>query len=115
MASRTARKGTSRYKIRNWKQYEAELIQTTDCGFSFSSSLVYIYMTLKVFSNLYKSDNTRECYMERNKKYNWIPTKLSEKSFTSFILPHLLKGKRGPEKKLSFYSLFCYIMALVHK
>ena len=27
MASRTARKGTSRYKIRNWKQYEAGLIQ----------------------------------------------------------------------------------------
>ena len=42
MASRTARKGTSRYKIRNWKQYEAGLIQTTDCGFSSSSSLVYI-------------------------------------------------------------------------
>ena len=51
--------------------------------------------------------------MERNKKYNWIPTKLSEKSFTSFILPHLLKGKRGPEKKLSFYSLFCYIMRVL--
>ena len=27
MASRTARKGISRYKIRNWKQYEAGLIQ----------------------------------------------------------------------------------------
>ena len=27
MPSRTARKGTSRYKIRNWKQYEAGLIQ----------------------------------------------------------------------------------------
>ena len=27
MASRTVRKGTSRYKIRNWKQYEAGLIQ----------------------------------------------------------------------------------------
>ena len=27
MASRTARKGTSRYKTRNWKQYEAGLIQ----------------------------------------------------------------------------------------
>ena len=51
--------------------------------------------------------------MERNKKYNWIPTKLSEKSFTSFILPHLLKAKRGPEKKLSFYSLFCYIMRIL--
>ena len=27
MASRTARKGTSRYKIRNWKQYEAGLFK----------------------------------------------------------------------------------------
>ena len=27
MASRTARKATSRYKIKNWKQYEAGLIQ----------------------------------------------------------------------------------------
>ena len=26
MASRTAKKGTSRYKIRNWKQYEAALL-----------------------------------------------------------------------------------------
>ena len=81
-------------------------------GFCFSSSLVYIY-NFKSILHSYKSDNTRECYMERNKKYNWIPTKLSEKSFTSFILPHLLKGKRGPEKKLSFYSLFCYIMVLM--
>ena len=55
-------------------------------------------MTLKVFSNFINSDKTRECYMERNKKYNWIPTKLSEESFTSFILPHLLKGKRGPKE-----------------
>ena len=70
---------------------------STDCGFSFSSSLVYIY-DFKSILQFYKSDNTRECYMERNKKYNWIPTKLSEKSFTSFILPHLLKGKRGPEE-----------------
>ena len=51
--------------------------------------------------------------MDRNKKYNWIPTKLSEKSFT--ILPHLLKGKRGPEKRLSFYSLFCYIMRVLSR
>ena len=58
---------------------------------------LYIY-DFKSILQFYKSDNTRECYMERNKKYNWIPTKLSEKSFTSFILPHLLKGKRGPKK-----------------
>ena len=33
MASRTARKGTSRYKIRNWKQYEAGLIQRGSISF----------------------------------------------------------------------------------
>ena len=33
MASRTARKGTSRYKTRNWKQYEAGLIQRGSISF----------------------------------------------------------------------------------
>ena len=33
MASRTARKGTSRYKIRNWKQYEAGPIQRGSISF----------------------------------------------------------------------------------
>ena len=33
MASRTARKGTSRYKIRNRKQYEAGLIQRGSISF----------------------------------------------------------------------------------
>ena len=33
MASRTARKGTSRYKIRNCKQYEAGLIQRGSISF----------------------------------------------------------------------------------
>ena len=33
MASRTARKGISRYKIRNWKQYEAGLIQRGSISF----------------------------------------------------------------------------------
>ena len=33
MASRTARKGTSRYKIKNWKQYEAGLIQRGSISF----------------------------------------------------------------------------------
>ena len=33
MASRIARKGTSRYKIRNWKQYEAGLIQRGSISF----------------------------------------------------------------------------------
>ena len=33
MVSRIARKGTSRYKIRNWKQYEAALIQRGSISF----------------------------------------------------------------------------------
>ena len=33
MASRTPRKGTSRYKIRNWKQYKAGLIQRGSISF----------------------------------------------------------------------------------
>ena len=33
MASRTTRRGTSRYKIRNWKQYEAGLIQRGSISF----------------------------------------------------------------------------------
>ena len=61
-------------------------------------------MTLKVFSNFINQTIPESVTWKeiRNKKYNWIPTKLSEKSFTSFILPHLLKGKRGPEKKVKF-------------
>ena len=35
MASRTARKGTSRYKIRDWKQYEAALVHKSKNFYGF--------------------------------------------------------------------------------
>ena len=37
--------------------------------------------------------------MARKKQYNAIPVELSEKEFNEFILPHLKRGSRGPNKK----------------
>jgi hypothetical protein len=52
--------------------------------------------------------------MARKKQCNTIPVALSKKEFNEFILPHLKKGSRGPEKKISFYKLFNYILKLMH-
>ena len=52
--------------------------------------------------------------MARKKQYNTIPVELSEKEFNEFILPHLKKGSRGPDKKISFYKIFNYILRLMH-
>ena len=37
------------------------------------------------------------------KKYKRIPVYLREVEFNKFILPHLTKGSRGPEKKIPFF------------
>ena len=52
--------------------------------------------------------------MARKKQYNAIPVGLSEKEFDEFILPHLKRGSRGPNKKISYYKLFNYILKLMH-
>lgn len=52
--------------------------------------------------------------MKRKRQYNRIPTALSENEFNEFVLPHLKKGSRGPDKKISFYKLFNYILMLMH-
>ena len=52
--------------------------------------------------------------MARSKKYQSIPTSLTEKEFEEFVLPHLTKGSRGPGTKLSFYRIFNYILKLMH-
>ncbi|KKB96170.1 hypothetical protein SZ25_00726 [Candidatus Arcanobacter lacustris] len=54
--------------------------------------------------------------MKKKKKrvFKAIPTKLTEVQFNEFVLPHLKKGARGPEKKVSFYKLFNYILKLMH-
>ncbi len=48
------------------------------------------------------------------RQYNKIPVALSENEFNQFVLPHLKKGTRGPNKKISFYKLFNYILKLMH-
>lgn len=52
--------------------------------------------------------------MSRNKKYSSIPVALSESEFNEFVLPHLTKGSRGPERKLSYFKIFNYILKLMH-
>ena len=34
--------------------------------------------------------------------------------FNEFVLPHLTKGSRGPNTKLTFHRLFNYLLKLMH-
>ena len=52
--------------------------------------------------------------MSRSKKYQSIPTHFTEDQFDQFVLPHLTEGSRGPKTKVSFCSLFNYILKLMH-
>lgn len=52
--------------------------------------------------------------MANSKQYRTIPTKMTEAEFNEFILPHLTRGSRGPNTKLSFYRIFSYILTLIH-
>jgi len=52
--------------------------------------------------------------MSRSKKYQSIPTHLTEDEFEQFFFPHLTEGSRGPSTKVSFYRLFNYILKLMH-
>ncbi len=52
--------------------------------------------------------------MGRSKKYQSIPTHLTEDEFNQFVLPHLTKGSRGPQTKVSFFALFNYILKLMY-
>jgi hypothetical protein len=52
--------------------------------------------------------------MKMTRRYNKIPTALSENDFNEFVLPHLKKGTRGPSKKISLFKLFNYILKLMH-
>jgi hypothetical protein len=46
----------------------------------------------------------------KNKKFNKLPTKVSQKDFNQFIKPCLSKGERGPDPKISYYKTFNYIL-----
>jgi len=52
--------------------------------------------------------------MKERRQYNRIPTVLSKNEFDQFVLQHLKKGTRGPDKKISFYKLFNYILKFMH-
>ena len=52
--------------------------------------------------------------MNKIQQYNKIPVALTENEFNEFVLPHLQKGKRRPDKKISFFKLFNYILKLMH-
>lgn len=49
-----------------------------------------------------------------NKNRHAIPRQLTQEQFNQYILPHLSKGKRGPESKISFFKIFNYILKLIH-
>ena len=46
--------------------------------------------------------------------FNRLPTKVGQKDFNKYILPHLTKGKRGPDTKISKYKIFNYILHVLH-
>jgi len=52
--------------------------------------------------------------MTKSKKYQSIPTDLTEKEFNEFVLEYLTKGSRGPSTKVSYFRLFNYILKLMH-
>jgi len=52
--------------------------------------------------------------MAQSKHWQRIPTHLTLIQFNQFILPHLTDGSRGPERKISKYKLFNYILKFLH-
>ena len=44
--------------------------------------------------------------MAQSQPWQWIPTNLTLEQFEEFVLPHLPKGRRGPQPKLSLHSYF---------
>ncbi|AIK96101.1 hypothetical protein [Candidatus Odyssella acanthamoebae] len=52
--------------------------------------------------------------MAKSKKYQSIPAILEEDEFNEFVLPHLTKGSRGPNTKLTFHRLFNCLLKLMH-
>lgn len=46
--------------------------------------------------------------------YNKLPTKVTRREFNRYINPHLSKGSRGPDTRVSRYKLFCYILYVLH-
>ncbi len=52
--------------------------------------------------------------MAQSQPWQRIPTSLTLEQFEEFVLPHLPKGSRGPQPKLSLYEIFNYILKLLY-
>jgi len=50
----------------------------------------------------------------KKKKTTRIPTKLTNKQFKKFILPHLSMPKRGPKCKIGYFRVFNYILHILY-
>jgi transposase len=46
----------------------------------------------------------------KQRAYNRLPKRVSQKEFNRLIAPHLRKPIKGPEPKISYYKIFNYIM-----
>ena len=57
---------------------------------------------------------TEKTRMPQPQSWNWIPTHLTLEQFQQFVLPHLPIGSRGPQPKLSLYTIFNYILKLLY-
>ena len=52
--------------------------------------------------------------MAQSQSWQRIPTHLTLEQFEEFVLPHLHKGSRGPQPKLSLHAIFNYILKLLY-
>lgn len=52
--------------------------------------------------------------MAESKSWQSIPTNLTLEQFEEFVLPHLRRGTRGPQPKLSLHVMFNYILKLLY-
>ena len=50
--------------------------------------------------------------MAQSQQWQWIPTHLTVEQFEEFVLPHLPKGSRSLQPKLSLNEIFNYTLKL---
>jgi len=52
--------------------------------------------------------------MAKTQRWQTIPTRLELTEFEQFVLPHLVRGSRGPAPNLSLYKLFNYVLKILY-
>lgn len=61
-----------------------------------------------------RKGKTSQRHTQRSKKYNTLPTKLTEKEFEQFFRPHLSLPKRGKKPKIPLLRIVNYILYQLH-